>query len=77
MKGEAMLATLQRRSVAASRSRPAVSNDHPFSEALLRTLKYQPNGQSNGYKACCMRAAARRSSCICTTRSIGTVLSAP
>ena len=42
MKGESMLATLQRLGVAASRSRPAVSNDNPFSEALFRTLKYRP-----------------------------------
>ena len=42
MKGEAMLATLQRLGVAASRSRPAVSNDNPYSEALFRTLKYRP-----------------------------------
>ena len=42
MKGEAMLATLQRLGVAGSRSRPAVSNDNPFSEALFRTLKYRP-----------------------------------
>ena len=39
MKGETMLATMQRLGVAASRSRPAVSNDNPFSEALFRTLK--------------------------------------
>ena len=42
MKGQTMLATLQRLGVAASRSRPAVSNDNPFSEALFRTLKYRP-----------------------------------
>ena len=42
MKGESMLATLQRLGVAGSRSRPAVSNDNPFSEALFRTLKYRP-----------------------------------
>ena len=42
MKGEAMLATMQRLGVAASRSRPAVSNDNPYSEALFRTLKYRP-----------------------------------
>ena len=33
---------MQRLGVAASRSRPAVSNDNPFSEALFRTLKYWP-----------------------------------
>ncbi len=42
MKGETMLATLRRLGVAASRSRPATSNDNPFSEALFRTLKYRP-----------------------------------
>ena len=42
MKGETMLATMQRLGVAGSRSRPAVSNDNPYSEALFRTLKYRP-----------------------------------
>lgn len=42
MKGETMLATLQRLGVAPSRSRPSVSNDNPYSESLFRTLKYRP-----------------------------------
>lgn len=42
MKAATMLATLQDLGVAPSRSRPAVSNDNPFSEALFRTLKYRP-----------------------------------
>jgi putative transposase len=42
MKGETMLATMQRLGVAQSRSRPAVSNDNPYSESLFRTLKYRP-----------------------------------
>ena len=33
---------MQRLGVAGSRSRPAVSNDNPYSEALFRTLKYRP-----------------------------------
>lgn len=37
-----MLATLQRLGVAESRSRPAVSNDNPYSELLFKTLKYRP-----------------------------------
>lgn len=37
-----MLATLQRLGVAQSRSRPAVSNDKPYSESLFKTLKYRP-----------------------------------
>ena len=42
MKGSTMLATLQRLGIAASFSRPHVSNDNPFSESLFRTLKYRP-----------------------------------
>ncbi len=42
MKGENMLATMQRLGVAHSRSRPSVSNDNPYSESLFRTLKYRP-----------------------------------
>ena len=42
MKGATMLATLQQLGVMPSFSRPAVSNDNPYSESLFRTLKYQP-----------------------------------
>jgi putative transposase len=42
MKGETMLATMQRLGVAHSRSRPAVSNDNPYVESLFKTLKYRP-----------------------------------
>jgi putative transposase len=42
MKGATMVATLERLGVLASFSRPGVSNDNPFSEALFRTLKYRP-----------------------------------
>ena len=42
MKGATMLATLERLGVLPSFSRPGVSNDNPFSEALFRTLKYRP-----------------------------------
>lgn len=43
MKGATMLATMQNLGVAASRSRPSVSNDNPYSESLFRTLKYRPD----------------------------------
>ncbi len=43
MKGATMLATLQRLGVMPSFSRPRVSNDNPFSEALFRTMKYCPH----------------------------------
>lgn len=42
MKGATMLATLEKLGVAASFSRPRVSNDNPFSESLFKTLKYCP-----------------------------------
>jgi len=42
MKGATMLCTLQRLGVLPSFSRPGVSNDNAFSEALFRTLKYTP-----------------------------------
>jgi transposase InsO family protein len=40
MKGATLLATLQKLGITPSRSRPAVSNDNPYSEALFKTLKY-------------------------------------
>jgi len=42
MKGATLLATLRELGVIASFSRPSVSDDNPFSEALFRTLKYVP-----------------------------------
>ncbi len=42
MKGATMVATLERLGVLASFSRPSVSNDNAYSEALFRTLKYCP-----------------------------------
>ena len=42
MKGATLLAMLQVLGVATSFSRPSVSNDNPFSEALFRTVKYRP-----------------------------------
>ena len=40
MKGATMLATLQRLGIIPSFSRPSVSNDNAYSEALFKTLKY-------------------------------------
>jgi len=49
MKGSTLLATLQRLGVIPSFSRPGVSNDNPFSEALFRTLKYRPQYPSQPF----------------------------
>jgi putative transposase len=43
MKGATMLATLQRLGILPSFSRPSVSNDNAYSEALFKTLKYHPS----------------------------------
>jgi putative transposase len=42
MKGSTLLATLERLGVARSFSRPRVSNDNPYAEAVFRTVKYRP-----------------------------------
>lgn len=42
MKGATMLATLHRLGITPSFSRPRVSDDNPYSEALFKTLKYCP-----------------------------------
>lgn len=43
MRGATMLATMRALGVVSSFSRPRVSDDNPFSEALFRTLKYVPS----------------------------------
>jgi transposase InsO family protein len=53
MKGATMLATLQRLGVMPSLSRPAVSNDNPYSEALFKTLKYHPGFPDKPFDTVC------------------------
>lgn len=49
MKGATLRATLERLGITASYSRPRVSNDNPFSEALFRTCKYRPTYPVQGF----------------------------
>jgi putative transposase len=49
MKGSTMLATLQWLGIVPSFSRPSVSDDNAFSEALFRTLKYRPSYPRKGF----------------------------
>lgn len=51
MKGSTMLATLQWLGVVPSFSRPHVSDDNPYSEALFRTLKYAPEYPSRPFRS--------------------------
>lgn len=56
MKGATLLATLQLLGVATSFSRPRVSDDNPYSEALFRTVKYRPDFPASVFSS---RDAAR------------------
>ena len=49
MKGATLLATLQMLGIVTSFSRPRVSNDNPYSEALFRTTKYRPEYPSGPF----------------------------
>jgi putative transposase len=51
MKGSTMLATLQRLGIVPSFSRPSISDDNPYSEALFRTLKYRPEYPRGAFKS--------------------------
>jgi putative transposase len=49
MKGATLKATLEFLGIISSFSRPRVSDDNPFSEAIFRTCKYRPNYPVNGF----------------------------
>lgn len=51
MKGATMLATLEKLGIMPSFSRPRVSNDNAYAEALFRTCKYRPNYPSNPFES--------------------------
>jgi len=50
MKGATMLATMHNLGIVPSFSRPSVSDDNPFSEALFKTLKYCPGYPSKPFE---------------------------
>lgn len=51
MKSQTFKAKMEEMGIISSYSRPRVSNDNPFSEALFRTLKYCPMWPSNGFQS--------------------------
>lgn len=51
MKGATMLATLKTLGILPSFSRPAVSNDNPYSESLFKTLKYRPEYPAQPFRS--------------------------
>lgn len=50
MTGATVQATLQALGITPSRSRPRVSNDNAYSEALFKTCKYRPSYPPNGFE---------------------------
>lgn len=50
MKAASFLETLYDLGIVPSRSRPRVSNDNAYSEALFRTLKYRPGFPAKGFE---------------------------
>lgn len=51
MKAATFQATLEKLGVQSSFSRPRVSNDNPYSEALFKTMKYRPKYPFKGFKS--------------------------
>ena len=51
MKKATLLTALEKLGVATSFSRPSVSNDNPYSEALFRTVKYRPEYPRRPFKS--------------------------
>lgn len=51
MKGATFKATMERLGIIPSFSRPRVSDDNPYSEALFRTLKYRPEYPSRPFES--------------------------
>ena len=49
MKGATKKVTMEKLGITASNSRPRVSYDNPFSEALFRTCKYHPKWPTKGF----------------------------
>jgi len=49
MKAATFLTTLEKLGVQSSFSRPRVSNDNPYSEALFKTMKYRPKYPAKGF----------------------------
>lgn len=51
MKAAIMLETLYRLGITPSNSRPRVSNDNPYAEALFKTFKYRPGYPVKGFES--------------------------
>lgn len=50
MKAATFLGLLEKLGIQSSFSRPRVSNDNPYSEAMFRTLKYRPDFPNKGFE---------------------------
>src|SRR5438309_9859934 len=76
LKGTTVLAMLHWLGIAPSHSRPRVSDDNAFAEALFRTAKYRPEFPTNGFAHLDAARHWRGDSCSGITMSTGTAASA-
>ena len=82
LKATTVLAMLHWLGIQPSYSRPRVSDDNAFAEALFRTAKYRPEFPANGFadldaaREWAVRFVQRCASCIGTIMSTGTAASA-
>lgn len=74
LKGTTVLAMLHWLGITPSHSRPRVSDDNAYAEALFRTAKYRPEFPTKGFAD--LEAARAWAMCIGITTSIATVASA-
>jgi transposase InsO family protein len=72
MKGATIKVKMERLGVTESFSRPRVSNDNPFSEALFRTCKYLPNWPTAASRPSTRRGLGFKVSCAGITSSTST-----
>ena len=76
LKATTVLAMLHWLGIKPSYSRPRVSDDNAFAEALFRTAKYRPEFPLKGSTTSTPRSSGRCASCNGTTMSIGAAASA-
>ena len=71
-KAATLLEKLRDLHIEPSFSRPRVSNDNPYSEALFRTCKYVPDYPVNGFATLSRPVSGCSASCTGTTSNIAT-----
>ena len=72
LKATTVLAMLHWLGIKPSYSRPRVSDDNPYAEALFRTAKYRPEFPVSGFETSPPQGLGPLTSCVGTTSTTGT-----